>query len=268
MTPTRVGNTPDDGRHTSSLRRFFRVAFGITWGVGLLALVVVRQRPGAPATTSPLLFLAGWGPSIAGLACAARDGGRVGVGRLLACARPRRATLAWYPAVLVGYPLLALSCAWATGAHPPSIDRTHLPLLLATSLLADTGPLGEELGWRGFALPRLLARTGPWRAALLLGVAWTTWHLPTFFVAALPQSRLSIPLFTLSTVALSCAMTGLYRRSGGGLDLMILLHLVDNVCGTCLGFVAAATANVVLALGIAAAGWLGGGAERDSSDGC
>ena len=56
----------------------------------------------------------------------------------------------------------------------PGSALAGVPLVYALAL--PFGPLGEELGWRGFALPRLLARFGPVTATLLLGCAWTFWH--------------------------------------------------------------------------------------------
>jgi membrane protease YdiL (CAAX protease family) len=129
--------------------------------------------------------------------------------------------------------------------------------LLALTAVTDTGPIGEEFGWRGFALPQLLRRWSPLAASLVLGAVWGVWHLPTFFIASLPQSRLSFPLFVLNSIALSVIMTWLYLRTGGDLLLMILVHLMANDCTT-LGvpFNAEAVAEIVCALGIIAAGGL------------
>ena len=90
------------------------------------------------------------------------------------------------------------------------------------TLLADTGPLGEEFGWRGFALPRLLQRPSALAAALILGVVWWAWHLPLFFISSMSQWELSIPVFLLNVLALSVIMTWLYRRTQGDLLLMRL----------------------------------------------
>src|SRR5262249_40361049 len=124
-------------------------------------------------------------------------------------------------------------------------------------LVTDTGPLGEEFGWRGFALPRLLHRRSPLSAALILGVIWWAWHLPTFFIQTLSQSQLSIPLFLVNSIALSILMTGLYIRTRGDLLLMILVHLMANYCGTIgIPFSAEVGAEVALAVLILASGWL------------
>jgi len=54
--------------------------------------------------------------------------------------------------------------------------------------LLITGPLCEELGWRGFVLPRLPKRFNPFTASLILGVIWGVWHLPSFFLSGMVQA--------------------------------------------------------------------------------
>ena len=81
--------------------------------------------------------------------------------------------------------------------------------------------------------------------------------MPTFFIQALSQSQLSIPLFLVNSLALSILMTGLFVRTGGDLLLMILVHLMANYCGTIgIPFRAEVTAEVALAALVLAGGWL------------
>src|SRR5262249_59311673 len=180
--------------------------------------------------------------------------------RLLARALPSRAGLPWYFAVIVGFPVVTVSAGWLVApdilTNLPRWDRL-LPLL-ALSAVADPGPVGEEFGWRGFALPRLLRRWPPLAASFILGAVWAAWHLPTFFIPALSQSRLSIPVFLLESLALSIIMTWLHLRSRGDLLLMILVHLMANYCVGVLGvpFNAWAGAAVACATLIVAAGGL------------
>src|SRR3546814_20952371 len=80
----------------------------------------------------------------------------------------------------------------ATGAESPYLSSWLIALpavLLAGHLFRDPGALGEELGWRGFALPRLLELMDARRASLLLGLVWAVWHLPAFFLSTLSQSH-------------------------------------------------------------------------------
>jgi uncharacterized protein len=209
------------------------LAFGITWGAGGLALLAGEIGPGRPSPLHPLYFVAAFGPSIAGIVMAASTEGWAGVHSLLARLIPRRSALPWYAAVLIGFPVLNLVAARLL--VPDFLARLpvwhQLLVLLPLTLVIDTGPLGEEFGWRGFMLPRLLKRRRPLAAALILGVIWWAWHLPTFFIPALSQHQLSIPIFLVNSLALSVIMTWLYQRTRGDLLLMILVHVAANYCG-------------------------------------
>ena len=216
------------------LRIYLWLAFGITWGFGGLALLAGAYQPGTASSGSRTLhYVAAFGPSLAGFVMAGRVGGRAGLRRLLVRALPTRSGLKWYLAVIIGFPVANLLAAWllapefVAGLH--SWDRLlyRLPL----TLVVDTGPLGEEFGWRGFALTRLLRRWPPLTAALILGAIWWAWHLPTFFISTLSQSKLSIPTFLVNSLALSVIMTWLYQRTRGDLLLMILVHVTANYCG-------------------------------------
>jgi membrane protease YdiL (CAAX protease family) len=209
------------------------LAFGITWGVGGVALLTGEIRPGGALPLHPLHYVAAFGPSIAGFVMAASTQGWAGVRYLLVRSVPSRSALPWYVAVLIGFP--ALNLVAARLLDPGFLARLptwyRLFCLLPLTLVTDTGPLGEEVGWRGFALPRLLQRRPPLAAALILGVIWWAWHLPTFFIPALSQHQLSIPLFLVNTLALSVIMTWLCQRTRGDLLLMILVHGAANYCG-------------------------------------
>jgi membrane protease YdiL (CAAX protease family) len=215
------------------LQIYLWLAFGITWGAGGLGLLVGDILPGRPSPLHPLHYLAAFGPSIAGIVMAATTEGWNGVRNLFARLVPSRSVLPWYAAVLIGFP--ALNLAAAQLLSPGFLTRLpawpRLFSLLPLTLVADTGPLGEEFGWRGFALPRLLKHQRPLGAALILGAIWWAWHLPFFFVPALSQHELSIPLFLVNVLALSVIMTWLYQRTRGDLMLMILVHVAANYCG-------------------------------------
>jgi len=238
------------------LRLYFLLAFGITWGFGGLALLTGNIRSGGVHQLHPLHYLAAFGPSIAGFIMAATTEGWAGVRNILARLVPRWANVPWYAAVLVGFPAASFAAAWF---HDPNslsklLSWDRLICLVPITLVLDTGPLGEEFGWRGFALPRLLRRWPPLIAALILGAIWWAWHLPTFFIHALSQSRLSIPLYVVNILALSILMTGLYIRTRGDLLLMILVHVMANWCPV--PFSAEVTAEVALAALILGCGCL------------
>jgi membrane protease YdiL (CAAX protease family) len=99
--------------------------------------------------------------------------------------------------------------------------RVWLSLLLG-------GPLGEEFGWRGFALPAMQDRLG-WRAAGLgLGLVWGVWHLPLFFIDGTAQAHIPPVLFLLSVVAMSIVFAWLANRSAGSVVAALVFHTAIN----------------------------------------
>ena len=109
--------------------------------------------------------------------------------------------------------------------------------LLSTSVYGIStligGPLGEEPGWRGFALPRLQALLGPARASFLLGLLWAAWHLPLFLTKAWSSSN--FPIYVLIVTGLSFLMTFLFNLSGGSVVIAIATHAFFNTDSRWLG---------------------------------
>ena len=127
------------------------------------------------------------------------------------------------------------------GALPPfTMIRTEMnliPLYLLIVLMPWQGPVGEEFGWRGFALPNLQNRYGPLMASLVIGLAWGLWHLPTLYapLGVLGALASSIGLFrflliyVLGTTANSIYMTWLYNKTNASaLIAGIVWHAATN----------------------------------------
>jgi membrane protease YdiL (CAAX protease family) len=100
------------------------------------------------------------------------------------------------------------------------------------------GPLGEEIGWRGFALPRLQARRTAFDASVLLGVIWGLWHIPLYFVQGTGQFETlragTDPAFAIGgfvgwTIGLSVLFTWLFNQTRGSLLVMMLFHAAVNL---------------------------------------
>lgn len=244
---------------------YFVLVFTITWGVGAVCLFapsVAKLIAPGPALTNPLFYLAVYAPTITALILTAFFGGGIGMRKLLARFIPWRAGLRWYLVVLAGFPAMGLLAGRLAGlfgaaqGHVP--NWAHFCYALIPALVVDPGPLGEELGWRGFALPRMLERWPPLTSSLILGLIWGAWHLPAFFIVGLPQNRLAIPALLLGTISVSVFDTWIFLRTEGSLLPMILVHLMTNHCFKKLGvsFGACLATGAVCALVIVLAGGL------------
>jgi membrane protease YdiL (CAAX protease family) len=118
----------------------------------------------------------------------------------------------------------------ATMGTWPAFGHGYGVAIILTAVVAAIfgGPLGEEIGWRGYALPRLAERFGRAQSSVLLGVIWALWHLPVFFIAGMDQSGQALPVYILQVTALSVAMAWLYWHTNGSLLLAVLMHTAIN----------------------------------------
>jgi uncharacterized protein len=165
------------------LLTYFALAFVISWSA-VFWLIAPMGIPGTGteyATRGPLVFLAMLlGPSLAGLGLTALCGGRPRLRELWL--RQRRWRVGrWWAAVLITPAIIAvlgIFSAWSPEFTPGLLTASDKGLVVFLSLLIGVLSGGmEELGWTGFATPRLLERWGWARAGLLLGLIWGLWHL-------------------------------------------------------------------------------------------
>lgn len=227
------------------LRAFFSLAYLLTWALlapwfYLYSVVLHHSIPWWLWVLAPFAFLGGAAPSVAGLVITARTEGRDAVRRLIRSLFNIRLPFRWYLFALVLPPAAtALSiglvdhdlATWQTFA----LGSVLRQLPVAYALALPFGPLGEELGWRGYALPRLLARFGPVAATLMIGVMWTFWHGPMMLWmpgASIPDfmglSTFSVAVYLGQITAESAVITWIYLRTGGSVLLAVLAHLAFN----------------------------------------
>jgi membrane protease YdiL (CAAX protease family) len=209
---------------------FFLVTFALTWLAWLPILLAEHHLIGP--VPSGLLLAAGTAvPSLVAVVLAARSGDAAALWRGLTHWRlPAR----WYAVALLlpaSLMLTAVGLDVLLGGTSPSFPGLGLWPLVAVNFLAVLligGPLGEELGWRGFALPRLRQRSGSTAAAVLLGLVWAAWHLPLFLLPGTPQAEMPVFWFVLQTVAFSVVLAWVYEQTGGSLVPVVLMHGAVN----------------------------------------
>lgn len=210
---------------------FFVLAFAWSWAFWLLSSLM---KPEASMTATALALAGGFGPSLAAVAVVAWQGGRGGLRRWLQACLQWRVGWRWM-ALAFFFPLAFMGLAAAVhvalgGMLPPSPAAGHVLLAAVNFVLVFLvgGPLGEEFGWRGYALPTLQCRWG-WRiASLVLGGAWALWHLPLFYSGATVQSHLPMGLYGLSAIASSVVFAWLYNRTEGSVVPVLVLHTAVN----------------------------------------
>ena len=235
---------------------FFFLAYAISWISALLLHLIARQA-GLPHFGSlmgmaestfdlgsvadqlilpvPIVFvltrIVDFGPTLAGVTAAVIVGGFSGLRHLFSQLIRWRVGWRWYALVLFGPALLmALALGLYTLADsgylasmnlswPGTVQALLLWLAMRTLL---GGGMGEELGWRGFALPRLQAVYGPNQASFIFGLVWTFWHLPGHLIGSSPVANIIAQLVV--TVPMSYVATWLYGRTGASVLILTIFH--------------------------------------------
>jgi uncharacterized protein len=228
-------------KNRPSLTAFFVLTYAISWSIWLLmaALSLDILAPLGRALNIAAIF----GPTLAGLILTVSGQGKAGGYELLSRLWRPQPRLAWMgtalslPLVLIAAAVvLAFLLGEALLSSPASIGWL---LLLGEfiRILFFGGPLGEEIGWRGYALPQLLRAHSPFKASVLLGLVWGVWHAPLYAIAGTGQNEMlrnggSFPFlfvaFVIWTIGLSVLFTWLYKLAQGNLLVVILFHAAVN----------------------------------------
>jgi membrane protease YdiL (CAAX protease family) len=213
------------------LRVFFVLAYLFAW-ICFLPAVLGEGGFGIVHIKAPVklfLLLGGWAPTVAAL-CTQWLGERNL--RILHFYSSWKTTLLGSIAALalamlaiVVLPAIVLSKASPLSLHWSAL--ISLPLYTANPALFVGGPLSEEPGWRGFALPRLQARFGALPGSLLLGVLWAAWHLPLFLVPA--WAGTSLWSFFIYVISVSILITWGTNLSGLSILAPVLMHATSNI---------------------------------------
>jgi uncharacterized protein len=205
-----------------SVAPYFALTFAVTWGLQLPAVFAQRGfLPGNPNAYLPLAGLGVLGPMVAAVYLSFREGGKAQVRALFAPLLRWRVGLGWYalalfvPAALLTGILSLLNLAGRQGpvAYLPGAGALLAGLVISTA---------EEVGWRGYALPRMQERWGAFTASTLLGALWYLWHIPMFLGAGVPLDLGLVML--LFFVGGSLLFTWIYNGTGGSLLLAVAAH--------------------------------------------
>ncbi len=202
---------------------FFLIAFGIPWATW----ISLRMRHVVLTEGPPLAFMVGAAfCSVGGVVATYIESGRSGVKDLAhRCALYRVPVGWWLYALLLALGVHVVATVVYGVAHGKVGPVRPMELLRQWWLFyifvfgLFQGPLAEELGWRGFLLPRLLGKWSPLVASVILGLVGTAWHINAFFS---PISTLA--LFTASLIAFSILMTVMFLHTRGSVLLAIVIH--------------------------------------------
>lgn len=239
---------------------FFLIAFAWSWLFWIFEALVSHGLMSSPLPSDLMALLGVFGPTLAAIILTVKYTGRVGLRELLGRLLLWRVGVQWYIFVLLWPALLSLL---TTAVHilsggsapdfanplvmryyplPPEAKAVGLLPILVFVFLQQTfigSSMGEEIGWRGYALPRLLKAKNALYASMTLGVIWGIWHLPRFFTQGNPLANVFFGWFLLGIIADAIFFTWIYNNTKGSLLLALLFH--TSIAITSL-FLSAATA--------------------------
>lgn len=215
---------------------FVILAYGLSWAwmIPLAAANDVIEKGSGWPTHVPALI----GPALAALLVTVWVSGRAGLADLLARMGRWRMPARWWAATLS--PLLFLALALAIAAVAGDVPGwaafgrySGVPMLgvVGVSVVVLVGALGEETGWRGFALPLLQRRYSPLTAALLVTPIWAAWHLPLFLTVS-GYRGFAPAVFVGFVFSLGCGslvLTWLYNGSGASILACAVWHGLFNM---------------------------------------
>ena len=213
---------------------YFFLAYAISW---IVFIPYVFAEWGYLQGDYKLFYILHvFGPAVAAIIMIRITSGQGGIHELRQSIRQLRAPRMWYLFVLLGIPaLVMLGIILQPGALESYQGLTTSMMVgypfYLIAVFFGVG-LGEEPGWRGFALPRIQKQYGPLWGTLLLGLLWSCWHLPDFLTASKgggPGTGFStfltnFPIFTLAVMSLAVIMTWIYNHTNGSLFITILAH--------------------------------------------
>lgn len=230
-----------------ALPLYFAIAFGAAWACWILAIASQRGVIGLPISSGALQVLGAFSPLVAALFVTWQSGT---TREFLRRGWRWKVSVRWYllalfaPAVII---LAAIAIHIVLGGSAPTFPLLRQwPLVFVNfvAVLLIGGPLGEEFGWRGFALPRLQQRFGMLKSSVALGVVWALWHLPLFWLDGAPQNQVPFGLFFLMTIALSVLFAWLFNNTNGSVLLTMLFHGAVNTWSGPLRILPSATGSL------------------------
>ena len=215
-----------------SLVAYFVLAFVITW---LLWGLMIASAQGIINIPFNWWLLGVFGPLVAVLIVTGITGGKTGVRELVGRMFRWRVGIKWILVTLLGpvvlFALAIVIIRFSGGGWPDIIQHMAYPALGwfgAWILMAISG-IGEESGWRGFALPRLQKNRGALSAALIIGLLWALWHLPIFFfhpgmMQIMQMGAVGLTLWIVGILTMSILFTWLYNSARGSILMAALVH--------------------------------------------
>jgi membrane protease YdiL (CAAX protease family) len=232
------------------------IAYAISWAIEI-PLALKAQGIISASIPFAIHYLAAFGPFIAGIALTWHESRFAGLKELRDRAVKWRVEPIWWIAavsplllfLIVSLLMRIIQGIWLDFGILGRFDFLPDLGLSAVLLWLATYGFGEELGWRGYLLPRLQRDRSAWSATVILWGIWVTWHAPSFFYLHTASSPGMLIGFLFGVLAGAIVLTWLYNSSGGSILIVAVWHgLFDYVtaCAECKSGLIAATVSTLV----------------------
>ena len=212
---------------------FFVLAYGFTWFFWGISLLDSKDIITSPIPGQILGIIGTCGPSIIGLIFLIKYNDR----KFLTIIKETfvlKGELVWKLLALLLMPTL-LGISYLITRFIFGIEYTlewfktpqMIPIVYLYILFLG-GPLGEEIGWRGYALKEMLKKMTPFTASLVLGIIWTCWHIPAFFIEGSAQQNIPFGLYMINTIILTFIITLLFIKTHYRIASAVYFHTGAN----------------------------------------
>jgi membrane protease YdiL (CAAX protease family) len=236
---------------------FFLLTFALTWAMWIPA-TITKASGGTSmlGPDNPIGQLGRWMPGIAAILLTGLMTGKQGNSALFHSIKIWRVNIGWYAFALFFQPALFLTTKFIDGlfgnsyevASPLASLTGQAPIAFVIPVIvisAIPGAFMEELGWRGFALPRMQDKTTALAASVILGFVWGIWHIPSMIFFG-QTDILSITLSVINFIPGTILFTWLFNNTKGSLLLVTLFHASTQYSNNFLGVIPTQTANILV----------------------
>ena len=220
---------------------YFTLAYLLSWLIWVPLAVVFNGPTEVPEELMLLIFLGIYGASAAGIIMTRVVEGKGSVRKLLRRYTEWRVGFKWYVVIFFALPVLVVAAMGIYGLQGNAFGRFELiawPLAFLGAISAVLfGPLGEEAGWRGFALSRLQDKYTAFWSSIILGIVHTFWHAPLFWlpggtpISGGPVTLVGVASFLSMVTIGTFIYTWVFNNTKGSMLMAVLLHLSFNTTG-------------------------------------
>ncbi len=219
---------------TESNSNFFKknsliIFFVLSYLITIISVIIMYF--GTVVSIDILFFyISFWSPTISAIIIAGIIGGWAEIKKLLSGFLKWRVGGFWYFAgffLIVGPLVFTLFYLLLGGEAPGNPGLTGGLIFITLINTIINGPLSEEAGWRGFALPKLESRFGSLNSSIILGIIWACWHIPFYFI----EPRMPFYIFIILVLVITILMTWGYNSTKGSLIITVIFHFSFNFNG-------------------------------------